>query len=266
MPTITSKKDSHILEFVETPKSHYYKLDGTRVVGASTISKCHPLPRPLLNWYMGQAGEYVASKMKAVDAGTIELKDVLKESKTAFNEVLDDTADIGTFVHEYAYVYETDGDIKEVRKKIVGHKDETKIENGIRAFVDWKETNHDDILKSEEIIASVKYQFGGKFDTLRKRDGKVILGDYKTSKGFYPEQFIQLGAYKIALKEWLDIDVDGIEVLRFGKDGEFDTKLITDKDIIRRFEEQAIRCRETYEFVKFTNKEFKVYGVSDDTK
>jgi len=89
---------------------------------------------------------------------------------------------------------------------------------------------------------------------LDRVNGKLILRDYKTSKDIFLEQFIQLAGYAIAIKEWLNLDVEGIEVLRFGKeDGAFENLLISDPAELQMFKDQAIRCRGTFEFSKFGN-------------
>ena len=45
----------------------------------------------------------------------------------------------------------------------------------------------------------------------------VTLTDYKTSSGFFIDQFIQLAAYGLAIKEWLGIVVENFEIVRFDK-------------------------------------------------
>ncbi len=48
--------------------------------------------------------------------------------------------------------------------------------------------------------------------------------------------------------------IDGMEILRFGKeDGAFETLMIDDKDEMMMFAEQAVRCRQTFEFKKLEN-------------
>jgi hypothetical protein len=126
-----------------------------------------------------------------------------------------------------------------------------KLLNGIGKFKTWKEGNKDELIASESLIASPTHLFCGKFDRLARRNGRLILDDFKTSNSIYLDHFIQLGAYSIAIREWLGMNVEGLEILRFGKDdGEFETLLIDDPKEIKMFEEQAIRCRQTYEFRK----------------
>jgi hypothetical protein len=74
--------------------------------------------------------------------------------------------------------------------------------------------------------------------------------------------YVQLAAYATAIKEWMGLDVGGLEILRFGKeDGEFETLLIDDPIEIQRFKDQAIRCRETFEFTKWEKDERWSYSA-----
>jgi hypothetical protein len=62
---------------------------------------------------------------------------------------------------------------------------------------------------------------------------------------------IQLALYALLIKEWFNIKVDAIEVVRFGKeDGEFETKLISDPIQLKDLQEQAIRNISTVKFLK----------------
>lgn len=257
---LTSKSfdGKHTIQFNE--KSHRYKLDGEACTGATTFIKAaYPTSMGLISWMKAQSIEHVfqwfINRGSVHSITTEEWNEEVKAAKAADKKPAQEAADVGTLIHDFAYLSEL-GKISEAQSLYdqmmqlpVESKD--KLLNGINKFKAWKEKVKDELVKSEELIASPTYKFCGKFDRLARRDGKLVLGDFKSSNSIYLEHFIQLGAYSIALREWCGLNVDGLEVIRFGKeDGEFETLLVDDPKEIKMFEEQAIRCRQTHEFRK----------------
>ncbi len=261
--TSTSFDGKHVLEFSEG--THRYKLNGKPCVGTTTFIKGgYPTSQGLISWQKGQALEYLWNNVLNRIVDPAEKAELFKAAKAADRAVSQEAADIGTLIHEYAFLFETRGDkdgLSEKVKKLplgIMHK----VHNGIEKFRSWRATVGDHLEAVEQIVASPTHYFCGKFDKLAMRDGRLILSDYKSSKAIYLDMFIQLGAYAIAIKEWLGLDVGGLEILRFGKeDGEFETMLVDDPIEIQRFKEQAIRCRQTYEFKKWESDErWKYYA------
>jgi len=259
-PAILSAKSydgKHTIQFNE--KSHRYKLNGEACVGTTTFVKAgYPTSMGLIQWMKGESINYIIdwfSNKGSVLLTEDERKELFKAAKAADQKTSQEAADIGTLVHDFAYLTEL-GKTKETAalyNQIIQLpiESKTKILNGLNRFKDWKDKNQDELVASESLIASPTHLFCGKFDRLARRNGRLILDDFKTSNSIYLDHFIQLGAYSIACREWLGIKVEGLEVLRFGKeDGEFETLLIDDPKEIQMFEDQAIRCRATYEFRK----------------
>lgn len=234
-------------------KIHRYWLDREPTPGVTTFNKdAYPESFFLVGWKIGQGAKFVMDSLlekarlnEAIDEKWIE--QTIKSSKVAFKKAAKEAADIGTLLHDYAYCHETEKPFDDY--ELIKHPDAQKVLACVAKFKEWKQQNVDEIILSETVVASVRYQFAGKFDRLVRRNGLVILSDFKTSRGIYTDQFIQLASYKIAIEEWLGMQVHGLEVLRFGKDdAEFETKLVTDKDEINAYESQAKRNRETYGF------------------
>lgn len=253
--TSVSFDGKHVLEFAEG--THRYKLDGKSCVGTTTMIKGgYPTGQGLISWQKGQALEYLWSAIANREVDPEEKADLFKEAKAADRAKSQEAADIGTLIHEYAYLYETGGDLSKLDRAINDLPKATKIKiwSGTDKFKQWRKDNNDVDGMFEGLVASPTYFFCGKFDKLAVRDGRLILSDYKSSKSIYLDMFIQMGAYAVAIKEWLGLDVGGLEILRFGKEtGEFETMLVDDPIEIQRFKDQAIRCRETYEFKKLEN-------------
>lgn len=250
---LVSESGGHRLTFDE--KLHRYSLDGKRVKSTTgTIKAGYPEGKALTGWKIGQGAEYAISNFKKLLAKTKktpsqeEIRKLIKDSKSAFLVKSRKAANIGSIVHDYAYCYEKR--LPFDMDKILKHKDKKKIENAVGQFINWKTKNTDEIIELEHIVASPRYWFAGKFDRLVRREGKIILSDYKTSTGIYPDMFIQGGSYSIAIEEWLGLTVDIIEIVRFGKDGSFEVKAYEDKTDILNFKYQALHCLATTTFRK----------------
>lgn len=265
-----STKNGHVLEFKED--THRYKLDGRAVPGTTTFTKGGYPTSPLLtSWMVGQGAQYAIGQYQKLQRDAViitdeKIKEIVKASKTAYQVAATEAADIGTVVHDYAHLVET-GRAREALQMLSEYEGSDRwdrINNGVKKFDEWRAQTVDEIVALEEIVASVEHQFGGKFDRLTRRAGRIILSDYKTSNGIYVDQFIQLAAYSIAIEEWLGLRVEGYEILRFGKeDGEFQTLMIDNNIEMRSLRDQAIRCRDTYTFKKFeADRRFKFGGKS----
>ena len=52
-----------------------------------------------------------------------------------------------------------------------------------------------EMLAVEFLVSNSKYRYAGRCDLLFRLDGRVVLGDIKTSKAIYEDYSLQLGAY-----------------------------------------------------------------------
>lgn len=263
---IQSVKDQHHLTFDDV--KHKYVLDANGVPGVTGFIKGgFPVSFQLVNWMIGQGADYTYEALieKSTHEGNFvewpdndEKKAIIKQAKVAYKEKAEEAAGIGTVVHDYAYLIET-GKQREALQLLAEHEETDqwdRINSAVKKFEEWRKQNKSEIIALEEIVASPTHQFAGKFDRLDRRNGRLILPDYKTSNGFYIDQFIQLAAYAIAIEEWKGLKVEGLEILKFGKeDGDFETLLIDKEPEIDYLKEQAIRCRQTFEFAKVWGKD-----------
>ena len=243
----TSYDGRHVLEFNEG--SHRYKLDGKAAVGTTTFIKGgYPTSDALIQWMAGQAAAAALAFGRAGDERPD--KDIIREARGASRKKSEEAANIGSQVHEYA------------ETGILQPDRDARVDMAVDAFRAWRDKNVDTDIVREQIIASPIYKFCGKFDRLAVRGTRLVLSDYKTSSGIYVEMFLQLAAYRLAIREWLGRNVDALEILRFGKDGEFQTVYIDEPTEIEELTAQVIRCRETYGFRRWEEDErFKYGGV-----
>jgi len=181
----------HVLTF--NRKKHVYHLDNELVPGVTSINKLGgPTDPKLLAWYMATGRK---SKKKSLEA-----------------------ASIGKLVHSYAE--ERSLGKQPDMGRIEEHPDVAKIKCCIEHYEEWYKTNEDKVLGTEMLVGSAMYRYGGTIDRLvESKTWGLVLDDYKTSKGFYIDQFLQLAAYREAAAEWFDKRVDALRILLFPKSG-----------------------------------------------
>lgn len=264
---VQSWDKKHTIQF--RPTSHRYKLDGKPVVGATTFTKASlPTSIGLINWMKGQTAKYLFETLSLRD-GELYVpspiawpltedarKELYKAATVAHEEVAREAADIGTIVHAFAELHSNDkfAEAEALLAKVKGVTQWPVIESCIAKYLEWDKTNHSEIVFTEHLIGSPAHHYCGTLDRLDRVAGKLRIRDYKTSKSIYLDQFVQFAVYDIGLKEWDNIQVDGLEAVRFGKeDGSFEALLIDDPKELQVFREQAIRCRETYEFLRMNS-------------
>lgn len=77
-------------------------------------------------------------------------------------------------------------------------------------FIEWANENVKRFILSEAYVYSLKMWTGGIFDVLfEMNDGKLIIGDLKSSAEAYANQFLQPAGYDIQLAEQGAYDADG---------------------------------------------------------
>ena len=244
----------HVLTFDDV--KHEYVLDGVKVPGPTTFIKGgYPSSPALFNWYAktaataacGLVSEYYRTHMQLPEMGG-----VIDVAKNAPMTEAKKAANIGSIVHDFAYLFELGEEekAKALKKEAMDTPDWVKVKNGIDKFLEWKWSNRDVLIATERIVASPDIEAAGKFDRLAYREGVgVVLSDFKTSNGIYVDQFIQIAAYSMMAKDWLDIDVNAYEVLHFSKkNGAFKTQIITDLQERQDFAQMVRTCRDVYAF------------------
>jgi len=82
----------------------------------------------------------------------------------------------------------------------------------------WRDKYDTHIIGVESPVFSTTLGIGGTIDALGFQDSGLVLVDWKTSKGFYPEYALQAGGYICCLEEMLDYSISSAWVIRFGKE------------------------------------------------
>lgn len=204
-------------ELVFDEKEHLYTWGGVPVPGVTTILKVVGKPL-LLPWAVKITRDYW---LEALESGRTDFKAIHKESWNAHRNISKSAADIGSNVHEYAECYFKKLPLPELKS------DEAK--RGVEAFHNWLEAHNVKILESERRVFSKDYYYAGTCDFVARIDGKLGVGDIKTSTGIYPEMRFQTAAYQHALQEEKGVEFDVRWIVRFDKKtGQFEAKSFYD--------------------------------------
>lgn len=176
------------LQRIETKTGHYYKLDGRRVTGVTTLIG-GGLPKPaLVDWAAREVAEYVADNPDDVDshreAGRQQLVDHLK---TRHKAARDKAASRGTSIHAYAEQLVAGAEV-DAPEELVGH-----IEACARFLDDWRI----EPVVVERPVASRAWWYSGTPDLIGDLpDGRRVIADWKTGRsGIWGETALQLAAY-----------------------------------------------------------------------
>jgi hypothetical protein len=177
--------------------SNGYWLDGKRIPSVTTITSNVKVGgiEPLLSWAnrMGQEGKHHREEAnKAADAGTCA-HDMIEAYVKGYE-----------FDPE-PYTYEALDTAKPC----------------FDAFKEWANQTQLELIESEVSLISERYGYGGTFDALAV-NGRLILGDWKTASGVYPDNLLQLAAYKQLWEEnYPDRPIEGgLYILRISKQRE----------------------------------------------
>ena len=199
-----------------SPRQGYKAADGKKIPSVTTILKIKD-PGALINWAYKQGREHglLEGQGKDAPAGLYEGSDILA---------------IGTCVHAMCEAWVKGGSPTEVLESsieaaTVVNRDTFRAgaASAYSAFEFWVRGTQLEIVDCEVKVISETHRYGGTLDFIGRLDGKLVLGDFKTSNGVWPEYLCQLAAYAKAYEETTGNRIDGgYHLLRFSKEnGDF---------------------------------------------
>ena len=219
-PTKVQKLYGGKVEIAFYEKSHMYKLDGERLISVTACTGIIDKSGPLMYWAVNLARDYL---LENLENGITE--DHIIEASKQHRIKKEKAATIGSIVHQFAEDYINKKN-PEIPEKIKGMKkdDMEKVRNGIIAFLKWVTDHKIKFVASEKLVYSKKHNFVGLMDVVYKEKGKLVAGDFKTSKsGHYHEYKFQLSAYRGADEEESGVKYDRSVILHFDKEtGDFE--------------------------------------------
>lgn len=181
-----------------TPRSGYFLADGTKVPGVTTILGRWKESGGLLQW--------------AFQVG--------KSGAATLYEGRDEAADIGTLAHAMA---EERLQGRDPETALVEAKEEQKApaRQAYESFVRWLENQRAEVISAEKPLVSETLRCGGTPDlVMRMPNGRLAMGDIKTSNAIYRDYLLQVAAYGQLWNEAHPDDpiTEGFHVMRFAKE------------------------------------------------
>ena len=186
-----------------------YQLDGKPMTGVTTI--CNMQAKGfLINW---SASEAYKDSLTKTDA---EIKEVLKNKTYAHTQKSDSAKDSGTLAHDlveqFINNYINTGNYVFPVYPVI---EDIGVKTSITRFFKWATDNKVEFLGSEVSVYSREHWFAGSFDFICKLNGKLLLGDFKTSKQVDDTYFAQGAGYIIAVEENNpEVKFDGVIIVR----------------------------------------------------
>jgi len=232
-------------------KIHIYKNDkGERIESNTGATGIIDKSTPLMWWATKLMGLYLSQNY--LDKPITQ--EVIETAKKRWRDAKEEAADLGSDIHKWIDQWIN-------LKKIPSMPENSKVLNGVNAFLKWFKENKVEFIANERIVYSKKHNVIGKLDAISydTDDNFLALDDFKSSNGVYPEMVLQTAGYLMMIEEeikyLLSIPFKSIKkendkrlvelykelggfgkrrILRFGKDdGEFEVKEFSDhkKDI-----------------------------------
>ena len=202
---------------------HRYYYEGKPVPGVTTITG--KIYKELKQWAADQTCLYIVEHYEP----GVDMSELLAKARLAHQKTLQDAADIGSIVHAFA-----EGWIKGFNPKL---PDDPKAQNGALAFLDWIKAHEVRFVHSEKKIFSRKHLYAGTLDAESYFEDRLAIGDFKTSKGLWPEHRFQTAAYEAARREETGQEYGPRWLARFDKEtGEFEHKVLPVEDFEPDFE------------------------------
>ncbi len=211
------------LQFSDFNHSYVLLPEETKVPSVTTVLSVINKPA-LINWAANQAVAYVETYIRpGLSYDEVQLKQIFNDAKRAHMKRKQDTADIGSMVHEW------------ISKFIKGENPELPINEQLKSsvsnFLEWKEKHNVKFLLTEQPVYSRKYNYCGTLDFVATIDDNLFLGDIKTSNAIYDEYWIQLSAYGMARsEEFPSEEYKQQGIIRISRDGSFEFKVSENKD------------------------------------
>lgn len=245
----TKLYDGNVELFFENFK-HLYTFNGKKVTSVTQALSVINKPA-LVAWAANSAIDYVSTQIspgKSYDE--LELQAIFEAGRKSHYNKKTEAGNIGTFVHKWVEDY-----IKGTPQGMPVNED---LKEAVEKFLGWVDKHKVTFLKSEQQVFSKKYLFTGTLDFICKIDGKLYIGDLKTSSGIYPEYLVQTAAYRFArTEEFPEEKYTGQLIVRIGKDGSFEFAVMRDDVWYRKMFVAflaALKLQESLEEIK----DFKV--------
>lgn len=210
------------VKLVETDEDRYYQVDDgenayclpgvtstLHIIGGSKT-------QALMGWHTKEAMaraeamflEAFASKKKLTP---VSIASILQEAKKQPKRSLEQAGEEGTELHAII------DDIIKLRHAGIPVGIPPDMQGPIEGIMDFCRREGVRFVAGDTPVACLAHGYAGSLDALWWADGRLILGDWKSSKAIREETPLQIGAYFAALKETYGVTADEGWVVRIKK-------------------------------------------------
>ena len=212
------------IEFL--PDNHTYIVGGELLTGVTTILAVRQ--KDFLKWWTVKLMyETLLPRLKDVQ-GIDQNKwdEILTEAKKAHTVKSKEALVSGKLAHDWIehYIGEKLGTMK-----IQEMPDDEKAQQSIKQFLEWENKNEVEWLYSELPVCDPINKYAGTLDFIAKINGKITLGDFKTSSMISEDYYLQTAAYQNCVEPLIygDEKIEQRAILRIPKDGkEFEYQVV----------------------------------------
>jgi hypothetical protein len=227
--------------YFDDDKHKFWDEKGNTINSVTSFTGVIDKSGALIGWAVNLAKKYLLAKIENGEQITIiDVEEAVKEHR----RIKEEAADIGTQIHNW------------VDKWIKGEKpeipEEERVRNGITAFLQFQKDKKVEWIESEKIVYSRKHNFAGILDAIGLIGKDLVIFDFKSSNGIYPEYAFQTAAYQLAYEEMAKKKIKYRMIVRFGKDtGDFEWRRFDEN---KKDQEAFVACKTLKERLKEMDK------------
>ena len=244
MKTITKLYGGEVILDFESFK-HQYKYNGKLIPSVTTVLGIIAKPA-LVNWAAGICADTIGEAWEPGRSyDEVEIQAIIEAGRKSHWQKKVDAGFTGTFVHKLVEQY--------IKGEQVAMPVNENLKRSFETFLTWVKEHEVKFLLSEQQIYSREHNYTGTLDFVCKIDGKMYVGDLKTSKAIYKTEYgSQIAAYKLARQEeFPEEKYAGGLLIRIGKeDGDFEFWQFEDDTLYRDTFLAALKLYEKTEELK----------------
>ncbi|MEZ0348514.1 MAG: PD-(D/E)XK nuclease family protein [Thermus sp.] len=181
-----------------------YRRNGGGYKASSDGARWDPVPsvtqitgilnKNLQEWAVHQVVDYLQRALVPGLVLTEEgVKEILDGAAQAHRRAAREAAGRGRDFHAWAEAY--------LKGFSPPFPEEEPLRSMAHALAEWWDGNGGRLLRSEEAVFHPSHLYAGRVDLVAVFGGKLFVVDLKTSPRAYPEHFLQVGGYALALWE-----------------------------------------------------------------
>lgn len=181
-------------------KRYYVEESGTVLKGTTTVIG-KVIAKNLSFWAAKCASDLVMERLKPGQVlDEMEINKICYDATRAHVTIRDTAADAGSFVHDWLHnmVKDTELDLPVNESMRVA----------CEAARNWYRRHVIEVVMAEQSLMSKKMLMAGTPDLVCYMNGKLTIVDWKTGKGLYYDQLIQLAFYALMFEEEFGIKIE----------------------------------------------------------